>query len=130
MRVRMGLHTGEPQRHEDGYIGIDVHRAARIAATASGGQIVLSEADPHRWSASLGAGRSLRDLGWHRLKDLDEPEHLYDVVAAGPGRRASRRCAASARAPTCRRPPRALIGRAGELAELPAADRRPTAPGW
>lgn len=78
--VRMGLHTGEPQRHEDGYIGIDVHRAARIAATASGGQIVVSEST----RALLGAPpapAALRDLGWHRLKDIPEPEHLYDVVA-------------------------------------------------
>src|SRR5215469_6620933 len=44
VRVRMGLHSGEPTRHEDGYIGVDVHRAARIAATAHGGQVVLSEA--------------------------------------------------------------------------------------
>ena len=44
VRVRMGLHSGEPARHEDGYIGLDVHRAARIAATAHGGQLVLSEA--------------------------------------------------------------------------------------
>ena len=44
LRVRMGLHTGEPQRHEDGYIGLDVHRAARIMNTASGGQIVVSAA--------------------------------------------------------------------------------------
>ena len=44
LRVRMGLHTGEPQRHEDGYIGLDVHRAARIMSTASGGQIVVSAA--------------------------------------------------------------------------------------
>jgi predicted ATPase/class 3 adenylate cyclase len=78
--VRMGLHTGEPQRHEDGYIGIDVHRAARIAATANGGQIVLSEST----RSLLGAPPSpaaLRDLGWHRLKDIAEPEHLYDVLA-------------------------------------------------
>jgi class 3 adenylate cyclase len=44
IRVRMGLHTGEPQRHEDGYIGLDLHRAARIAGTSGGGQIVVSEA--------------------------------------------------------------------------------------
>ena len=44
VRVRMGLHSGEPVRHEDGYVGLDVHRAARIAAVAHGGQVVLSEA--------------------------------------------------------------------------------------
>lgn len=82
LRVRMGIHTGEPQRHEDGYIGIDVHRAARIAATASGGQIVLSEATRLLVSA-LSPDVTWRDLGWHRLKDLSEPEHLHDAVAAG-----------------------------------------------
>ncbi|HQR79307.1 MAG TPA: adenylate/guanylate cyclase domain-containing protein [Actinomycetota bacterium] len=81
LRVRIGLHTGEPQRHEDGYIGIDVHRAARIAATAHGGQIVVSEST--QALAGHAPGLELRDLGWHRLKDLVDPEHLFDVVAPG-----------------------------------------------
>lgn len=79
--VRMGLHTGEPQRHEDGYIGIDVHRAARIAGTASGGQIVVSDAARALIEGAQTADVGLRDLGWHRLKDLAELEHLHDVVA-------------------------------------------------
>jgi predicted ATPase/class 3 adenylate cyclase len=82
LRVRMGLHTGEPQRHENGYIGADVHRAARIASTASGGQVVLSETTV----ALCGYGAlnvSVRDLGLHRLKDLEQSEHLFDLV--GPG---------------------------------------------
>ncbi len=81
LRVRMGLHTGEPSRHEDGYIGIDVHRAARIAATANGGQTVMSEST----RALVGdvPGVRVRDLARHRLKDLPEAEHLYDVVAPG-----------------------------------------------
>ncbi len=81
LRVRMGIHTGEPKQHDDGYIGIDVHRAARIAATASGGQVVLSEAT--RMLVTKLSEFTWRDLGWHRLKDLDEAEHLYDVVAPG-----------------------------------------------
>lgn len=80
VKVRIGLHTGEPQRHEDGYIGIDVHRAARIAATASGGQIVLSDATRALIEGAQTADVDLRDLGWHRLKDLAELEHLHDVV--------------------------------------------------
>jgi predicted ATPase/class 3 adenylate cyclase len=80
VRVRMGLHTGEPQRHEDGYIGIDVHRAARIAATAHGGQIVVSSSTQALLNPE---GYQLRDLGWHRLKDIADPEHLFDVVAPG-----------------------------------------------
>lgn len=84
LRVRMGLHTGEPARHEDGYIGMDVHRAARIAATAAGGQIVMSAATRALVDTQL-PGVTLRDLGHHRLKDLPQPEQLFDVVAAGLG---------------------------------------------
>jgi len=83
VRVRMGLHSGEPTRHEDGYIGMDVHRAARIAATAHGGQVVLS--DPTRLLAAnhMPAGVSVRDLGLHRLKDIGEPEHIYQLAGLG-----------------------------------------------
>lgn len=78
--VRMGVHTGEPVRHEDGYVGLDVHRAARVAACAHGGQIIVSEptyriADRH--------AMSFLDLGWHRLKDIPEAEHLYQLAAEG-----------------------------------------------
>ena len=91
LRVRMGLHTGEPQRHEDGYIGLDVHRAARIMNTASGGQIVVSAATQALVDgvSDLVASASeddatditFRDLGLHRLKDIGAPEHLYDIRA-------------------------------------------------
>ncbi len=83
VRVRMGLHSGEPVRHEDGYVGLDVHRAARIAAVAHGGQVVLSEATRQLAGSRLPAGASLRDLGLHRLKDIETPEHIYQLVAAG-----------------------------------------------
>ena len=83
VRVRMGLHSGEPTRHEDGYIGLDIHRAARIAAVAHGGQVVLSEAARQLVGSQLPPEVSLRDLGWHWLKDIGAPEHLYHVVAAG-----------------------------------------------
>lgn len=82
VRVRIGLHTGEPQRHEDDYIGLDVHRAARISATAHGGQVVMSDAT-HALVGDALQGLTVRDLGWHRLKDLPEPEHLYDVTPPG-----------------------------------------------
>jgi len=85
VRVRMGLHSGEPARHEDGYIGMDVHRAARIAATAHGGQVVLSEPTWLLAAGQMPAGVSVRDLGFHRLKDIGEPEHIYQL--AGSGRR-------------------------------------------
>lgn len=83
VRVRMGLHSGEPARHEDGYIGMDVHRAARIAATAHGGQVVLSEPTRLLAAARLPAGVSVRDLGFHRLKDISAPERIYQLT--GPG---------------------------------------------
>ena len=82
VRVRMGLHSGEPTRHEDGYIGMDVHRAARIAATAHGGQVVLSEVTLQQ-AGPLPEGASVRDLGFHRLKDISAPERIYQL--AGPG---------------------------------------------
>ena len=84
VRVRMGLHSGEPTPHEDNYIGMDVHRAARIAATAHGGQVVLSEATA-ALAAPLPDGVSVRDLGFHRLKDIAVPERIYQL--AGPGLR-------------------------------------------
>jgi predicted ATPase/class 3 adenylate cyclase len=72
--VRMGLHTGEPIVTDEGYVGIDVHRAARIAAAAHGGQVVLSQA-----TRDLVAGEAVRDLGEHRLKDLSAPERLFQL---------------------------------------------------
>ena len=73
VRVRMGLHTGEPLRADEGYVGFDVHRAARIAAAGHGGQVLLSQA-----TADL-AGADVRDLGLHRLKDLSAPERLFQL---------------------------------------------------
>jgi len=86
VRVRMGLHSGEPTRHEDNFIGIDVHRAARIAATAHGGQVVLSEATYQLARPGLPAGVTVKDLGFHRLKDIAAAERLYQLAAPGlPG---------------------------------------------
>ncbi len=83
VRVRMGLHAGQPTRHEDGYIGIDVHRAARIAAAAHGGQVVLSEAAWQLAEPGAPPGVGVRDLGFHRLKDIEEPERILQLT--GPG---------------------------------------------
>jgi predicted ATPase/class 3 adenylate cyclase len=82
VRVRMGLHSGEPARYEDSYIGMDVHRAARIAATAHGGQVVLSEVTL-QLASPLPTGISVRDLGFHRLKDITAAERIWQL--AGPG---------------------------------------------
>ncbi|HEX9532289.1 MAG TPA: tetratricopeptide repeat protein [bacterium] len=80
LQVRMGLHTGEPISRTDRYVGLDVHRAARIGAAGYGGQILLSDAVSSLAGRDLPPGVSLRDLGNHRLKDLREPEHLLQVV--------------------------------------------------
>lgn len=79
VKVRMGLHTGEPTLGEEGYHGLDVVRGARIAAAAHGGQILVSEATRALLSGSV----ELKDLGAHRLKDLEHPERVYQVVADG-----------------------------------------------
>jgi predicted ATPase/class 3 adenylate cyclase len=83
VRVRMGLHTGNGVLGGDNYIGLDVHLAARIAAAGHGGQVVLSDATRKFVEHTLPDGVSLRDLGRHRLKDIERPEHLYDLVIAG-----------------------------------------------
>ena len=75
--VRFGVHTGEPTLTAEGYVGIDVHRAARICAVAHGGQIVLSA--PTREALSAVVAGTLVDLGLHRLKDLTSPERLHQV---------------------------------------------------
>ncbi len=80
LRVRMGLHTGEPVSETGGYVGLDVHRAARVCSAGHGGQILLSQAVGILAAPDLPPGVSLRDLGTHRLKDLREPEHLLQVV--------------------------------------------------
>lgn len=83
LSVRMGVHTGEPVPHGDGYVGMDVHRASRIAAAANGGQIVISDATQRLVREDLDESVSVTDLGWHRLKDFDQPTHLYQLTAAG-----------------------------------------------
>src|SRR5258706_3729114 len=83
VRVRMGLHTGEAQVSATDYVGLDVHRAARIAAAAHGGQVLLSQTTYALIEDDLPAGVTVRDLGEHRLKDLRRPKHLYQLVMAG-----------------------------------------------
>jgi predicted ATPase/class 3 adenylate cyclase len=81
VRVRMGLHTGEPVLADVGLVGIDVHRTARISAAGHGGQVLISRTVRDLAGHELPAGVTLRDLGEHRLKDLAEPQHLFQVVA-------------------------------------------------
>lgn len=81
LAVRIGLHTGAPTLVDGAYVGLDVHRAARIAAAGHGGQILLSQTTRDLCDEVLPPSIALRDLGEARLKDLPRPEHLYQVVA-------------------------------------------------
>ena len=83
VRVRMGIHTGEASQTANGLIGLDVHRAARVAAIGYGGQILLSEAAATLVRDSLPAGEALEDLGVHRLKDLGRPERIFQLQVPG-----------------------------------------------
>src|SRR5205823_10175501 len=83
VRVRMGLDTGEPVVGTDRYVGLGVHRTARIMAAGHGGQILLSATTHNLAHDELPDGVALRDLGEQRLKDLDRPVRIYQVVAPG-----------------------------------------------
>ena len=82
VRVRMGLHTGEPAVGGERYVGLGVHRAARIGAVGHGGQVLLSNATRELVDAPL-TGVSIRDLGAYRLKDIDHLERLYQLDIEG-----------------------------------------------
>ncbi len=85
VRVRIGLHTGEPLAGDAGYVGLDVHRASRICGAGHGGQIVVSQTT-RDLASDLPPDVTLLDLGEHRLKDLPAAERLFQVVAPGLGR--------------------------------------------
>jgi predicted ATPase len=108
VRVRMGLHTGEPALTGEGYVGIDVHRAARIGAAGHGGQVVVSETT----RALLDGEFDLRDLGEHRLKDLGVPVRLFQL---GREEFPPLRSLSQARLPV---EPVPLLGRKRELGDL------------
>jgi predicted ATPase len=109
IRVRMGLHTGEPLLTEEGYVGIDVHRAARIAAVGYGGQILVSQS-----TCDLAGVHGLCDLGHHRLKDLTAPERIYQF---GDDDFPPLKSLNTTNLPVASNP---LVGRETELAELTA----------
>ena len=83
IRVRIGLHTGEGEPGGDDYVGIDVHKAARIAASGHGGQVVLSDATRTLLVDRVPHDVALRELGPHRLKDFERDEPLHDLVIEG-----------------------------------------------
>ena len=79
----MGLHTGEAVIAPTGYVGMDVHRAARICSAAHGGQVLVSQTTRDLVTSELPDELDLRDIGEHRLKDLAEPLSLHQLVIAG-----------------------------------------------
>jgi class 3 adenylate cyclase len=83
VRVRMGLHTGEPAVGAEGYLGVDVVRAARLSATGRGGHVLLSETTRALLGSSLPEGVSVHAVGERRLKDIDEPERIYELEIEG-----------------------------------------------
>jgi len=83
VRVRMGLHSGEPRLVNDDYVGIDVHRAARICAIAQGGQVLISETTKMALGDHVIEDVRLRDLGERWLKGLSRPLFLHEIVAGG-----------------------------------------------
>jgi class 3 adenylate cyclase len=82
VKVRMGLHTGEPSVGDEGYVGLDVVRAARICSAGHGGQILISETTRALMGGEVPDGWSLRDLGRKQLKDVGE-EHVFQLAPAG-----------------------------------------------
>jgi predicted ATPase/class 3 adenylate cyclase len=108
VRVRIGIHTGEPVVTDEGYVGVDVHRAARIMSAGHGGQVLLSE----EASARIGGGYVLTDLGLHRLKDMVRPEKLFQL---GDQVFPPLRTLDATNLPVAASP---LLGRERELAEL------------
>jgi predicted ATPase/class 3 adenylate cyclase len=83
LRVRIGIHTGEPTATGEGYVGIDVHRAARVMSAGHGGQVLLTQSTRDLLTSELSDAVSLRDLGEHRLKDLTHAQRLYQLLIPG-----------------------------------------------
>lgn len=119
VRVRMGLHTGEAILGGGNYTGIDLHRAARIAAAGHGGQVLLSDATHALVAQTLPEGVAVRDLGEHRLKDLPQPEHLHQLQIPGLPEDFPPIRSLDTRRGNLPEPVTSFVGREGELAEIP-----------
>ena len=125
IQVRMGIHTGEPLRTDEGYVGMDIHRGARIAAAGHGGQVLISQAARELIQDDLSEEFALRDLGQHRLKDLSRPQRIFQLVAEGLQRDFPPLATLENRPTNLPPQPTALIGRERELAEVVELVRRP-----
>jgi predicted ATPase/class 3 adenylate cyclase len=119
LRVRMGLHTGSPLVTDD-YVGIDVHRGARIMSAGHGGQVLMSQVTRDLVTGFLPPGTSLRDLGEHRLKDLGRAQRLFQLVVEGLNSDFPALKTLENRQTNLPAQPTPLIGRDRELAELGA----------
>jgi class 3 adenylate cyclase len=100
VRIRLGLHTGEPAVGDEGYTGLDVVRASRIAATGAGGQVLLSDTTRSIVAGDLGDGVELRSLGERRLKDIERPEPIFELLIDGAAPAATGAEGASADTPS------------------------------
>ena len=83
VRVRIGMHTGEASFSSNTYAGLNVHRASRVASVAHGGQVLLTDATRALVAGALPDGATLAELGTHRLKDLEQPERIWQLVIPG-----------------------------------------------
>jgi class 3 adenylate cyclase len=118
IQVRMGIHTGEPLRTHEGYVGMDLHRGARIAAAGHGGQILVSQAARELIHDDLSDAFALRDLGEHRLKDLSRPQRIFQLLGDGLERDFPPLATLESRPTNLPPQPTPLIGRERELAEI------------
>jgi predicted ATPase/class 3 adenylate cyclase len=118
LRIRMGLHAGEALVSGDKYVGLPVHRAARIAAAAHGGQVLVSQVVYELLTEEEIDGIGFRDLGQHRLKDLTDPQCLYQLLADGIGRDFPPPRTLENRPTNLPGQPTPLIGRERELGEV------------
>jgi predicted ATPase/class 3 adenylate cyclase len=112
IKVRMGLHSGEPRLTDEGYVGLDVHKGARIAAVGHGGQVLLSAATHALVDAPV------RDLGPHRLKDLTAPERIFQLEIDGLGSEFPLLKTLDAGMTNLPSPRTSFVGRRDELAEI------------
>jgi predicted ATPase/DNA-binding SARP family transcriptional activator len=123
IRMRIGVHTGEPEVSDEGYVGLDVHIAARICSAAHGGQIVVSRATRDFVGENVAEGVSFRPLGSHRLRDVTSPQPLFQAVAPGLAESfPPLQTLAGATLPALHH---RLVGRARDLAAIEALIARP-----
>jgi predicted ATPase/class 3 adenylate cyclase len=118
LRVRMGIHSGEPTVVAADYVGLDVHRAARICSAGHGGQVLISRGTYELVARDLPPGIGLRDLGEQRLKDLAQPEQLYQLVIPGLAADFPQLRTVGRRTTNLPAPLTAFVGRNRELAEI------------